>query len=356
MNRIELLKHLDAVLGRFLTAVLPSPKLVAFNGCKRVLFIRPGGIGDAVLLVPAIQALQEFYPEAVIDVLAERRNAKVFDLVPVVNRVFTYDRPADFLAVMSAHYDIVVDTEQWHRLSAVFVRFVKAPFKLGYATNERKKLFTHTVEYSHETYEVASFLKLLSVLNPGINTESKKFLTVPDAARESIDKRLAECLSGRFVALFPGASIPERRWGWEKFRALARGLAEINIPVVVVGGQEDHAAGNEIIYGLNGANFAGKTSLAESAAIVERAALLVSGDSGVLHVGVGLGKPTVSLFGSGIAAKWAPFGDSHIVINKNLPCSPCTKFGYTPPCPIGTQCLREITVDEVLNAVMLLIY
>ncbi len=60
--------------------------------------------------------------------------------------------------------------------------------------------------------------------------------------------------------------------------------------------------------------------------VIDKSAVLVSGDSGILHVGVGLGRPTVSLFGPGIAKKWAPRGDKHIVINKNLPCSPCTNL------------------------------
>jgi ADP-heptose:LPS heptosyltransferase len=82
---------------------------------------------------------------------------------------------------------------------------------------------------------------------------------------------------------------------------------------------------------------------------------LLSGDSGVLHIAMGLGVPTVSLFGPGRAGKWAPRGERHIVINKGLSCSPCTTFGTTPPCPISAQCLNDITVDEVFNAVAVLL-
>jgi ADP-heptose:LPS heptosyltransferase len=155
--------------------------------------------------------------------------------------------------------------------------------------------------------------------------------------------------------LFPGASVPERRWGAEKFHQLAVKLSEDDYPVVVIGGPEDRVAGDEIISGVDGLNLAGKTSLVGSAAVVEKAALLVSGDSGMLHIGVGLGRPTVSLFGSGIAAKWAPQGENHLVLNKKLPCSPCTRFGYTPPCPIGVKCLKDISVEDVHAAVVTLV-
>ncbi|MRR37660.1 glycosyltransferase family 9 protein, partial [bacterium] len=68
-----------------------------------------------------------------------------------------------------------------------------------------------------------------------------------------------------------------------------------------------------------------------------------------------LGIPTVSLFGPGRAKKWAPRGDNHIVVNKHLPCSPCTTFGYTPKCHINARCMADISVDEVEQAVMTLL-
>ncbi|HEY4744517.1 MAG TPA: glycosyltransferase family 9 protein, partial [Desulfuromonadaceae bacterium] len=158
-----------------------------------------------------------------------------------------------------------------------------------------------------------------------------------------------------FVTMFPGASIPERRWGADRFRSVVDLLASFGIRVVVVGGREDKDQGEEIVAGGAGINLAGRTSLSETAAVIQRSALLVSGDSGVLHIAVGLGKPTVSLFGPGRARKWAPRGERHVAITKELPCSPCTTFGTTPPCPMDAQCMKEITVDEVFNAVMMLL-
>jgi ADP-heptose:LPS heptosyltransferase len=132
-------------------------------------------------------------------------------------------------------------------------------------------------------------------------------------------------------------------------------LAAFGIPVVVVGGSEDRRQGEEIVSGGKGLNLTGRTSLSETAAVIQRSVLLLSGDSGILHIAVGLDKPTVSLFGPGRARKWAPRGERHIVINKGLSCAPCTTFGTTPPCPIGAKCMGDITVDEVFNAVTVLL-
>jgi len=124
--------------------------------------------------------------------------------------------------------------------------------------------------------------------------------------------------------------------------------------VVVVGALADLADGDRIT-AEGGLNLAGQTSLAETAGVIARSELLVSGDSGLLHIAVGLGVPTVSLFGPGRALKWAPRGENHFVLNRQLDCSPCTTFGTTPHCPYKARCMQEITVNEVAQAAIRLL-
>lgn len=348
MNRVSFLKGVDRWLGG-LSLLLSSPQSTS-RLLGRVLLVRPGGIGDAALLAPAIGALMSRFPGAAVDVLAERRNAGVFPLVPGIRSLFLYDRPADLLKVLSRCYDVVIDTEQWHRLSAVVARLVRSGMKIGYGTNERRRMFTHTVDYSHERYEAESFLDLLEPLEIDAKfSPEEPFLLVPPESACRADELLAG--SGRCVTIFPGASIPERRWGRERFRDLALRLERVGLCPVVVGGPDDCGDGDAIIAGTQGYNLAGKSSLSETVAVLARSALLVSGDSGVLHLAVGLGIPTVSLFGPGIEAKWGPRGARHVVINRRLACSPCTRFGTTPSCPYGARCMVEIGVDEVEAAV-----
>lgn len=357
MGRIALLKAADALLGRVavpLASLLP-PKTKQSGQIASILIIRPGGIGDAVLLIPAIKAIGNRFPAAEITVLAERRNAAAFTLCPEINTLLLYDRPSELVSVLHGSYDVVIDTEQWHRLAAVVARLTRAPMLIGYATNERARLFTHPVSYSHDDYEADSFLNLLVPLGIVPGQTGERFLVVPDDAGQRGGVLLAPLAGRPFVAVFPGASVPERRWGGDRFRQLAELLATFGIAVVVVGGKDDREQGEVIISGCLGLNLAGRTTLPVTAAIIEQSLLLVSGDSGVLHVAVGLGVPTVSLFGPGRARKWAPRGERHIVINKGLPCSPCTTFGTTPPCPVNARCMGEITVDEIFNAVMMLL-
>jgi ADP-heptose:LPS heptosyltransferase len=354
---ISLLKTLDRTLGRVMVRVLPSRQQRPWSQApQRLLVIRPGGIGDAALLVAAIKQLQEAYPCAVIEVLAEGRNAGVFSLCPQVAHVWRYESLRDWLALLRARFDCIIDTEQWHALSAVATRFLHASMVIGFSTNIRQRLYTHTVSYSHDDYETESFLHLLAPLGVKTNEADRSpFLSPPNRARAIASDLLAPLAGAPFIVIFPGASVPERRWGTARFAALARVFAKRGLAVVVVGGNEDVADGAAIAGRFPGLNLASQTSLAETAAIIERSELLVSGDSGILHIGVGLGIPTVSLFGPGIAAKWAPRGSQHLVLNHHYPCSPCTKFGYTKRCRRNAECLKAITTDEVIQAALLLL-
>lgn len=328
---------------------------VSSESSRSILILRPGGIGDAVHLIPIISAIKAHLPASEIVILAERRNSKIFELSPAVNNIYCYDRPREFFKVFRRPYDVVIDTEQWHYLSAVVTRFVRSQRSVGFATNSREKMFTDSVSYSHDDYEAVSFARLLVPLEVPFVPPVGRFLSVPASASEKIQKMLTglplECL----VVLFPGASIPERRWPPEKFAELAGLLHKSGCSVVIIGGPDDRQAGDVIAAGGRALNLAGNTSLIESAAILAKSALLVSGDSGVLHIAVGLNVPTVSLFGPGIARKWAPLGERHRVINLELPCSPCTRFGTTPPCAIGAKCIQEITVGQVWEQVQVLL-
>lgn len=352
--KIKFIKRLDSLIGIPLTHLLSTPVYHQNILVRSILIIRPGGMGDALLLAPAIKSLKARYADASITILAEKRNAGAFALIPAVDKLLYYDRYSDFMELLFSRYDLIIDTEQWHRMSAVIARLVASVMKIGFDTNDRKNLFTHIVPYSHDDYEAQSFLNLLNPL--GIEEEfnsSASFLSLPDTAKCEVD-----CLFAMntfpYIAIFPGASVNERRWGVSKFSQLVERLASRGIRSVIIGGKEDQLSAEAIISAASGLNLAGKTSISGTAAIIAGSRILVSGDSGVLHIGAGLGIPTVSLFGAGIAKKWAPWGDKHLVLNRNLACSPCTIFGTTLPCPYQVRCLAEIDVESVYKAVVAL--
>lgn len=337
--------------------MLHPPNSISAARISRLLIIRPGGIGDAVLLLPALAALKRLVPDAEVHVLAERRNRAVFTLSPHVDSVFCYDSPDGLHKVYKSTYDAVIDTEQWYRLSAVVARLTRAPIVAGFGTNERRRMFNVAIDYSQHTHEATSFGMLFRAVFPGLpDVLPRDGIRIPKKAVDTATAVLApmEGMRGK-VALFPGSSIPEKKWPVECWQSLAHNLARVGYEIAVIGGSDVLKAAGIILKGLPGVNAAGTLTLSETAALLSRVQLLVSGDSGVLHLAWLLGTPTISLFGPSDEVKWAPRGDRHIVINKKLECSPCTTFGTTPRCLYGARCMIEISVDEVFNAACMLL-
>ena len=351
-----MLKYIDYYFVRGLCYLLTRPRSGIPDSYHRILIIRPGGIGDAVLLAKSLKYIKKNLPNTHVTLLVERRNAGAIHLIAGVDKVLRYDHLFEFIQVLRSQYDVIIDTEQWYRLSAVVARLVRAPVKIGFCTNERRRMFTHCVEYDMAAYEPDNFGSLLKPLGIDYKRDAGAVtLNLSVQAESKADLLLQLLGSESFIVIFPGASIKEKHWGADRFRLVAEALSAFGIKIVVVGGKEDRKQGEVISGGGLALNLAGLTSLPETAAVIQKSALLLSGDSGVLHIAVGLGMPTLSLFGPGRAKKWAPRGEHHVVINKELPCSPCTTFGNTPPCPNNVRCMSDITVDEVVNAVTMLL-
>ena len=371
--KTRFLKWLDGFLGPL--AVWALLRLVKAPGTSyivsevalspKILVIRPGGIGDAALLLPTLRALKDQFPESEIDVLAEKRNAGIFQECEFTSSVFLYDDFTNLglFKVLKNSYDIVIDTEQWHRFSACVAYLTKAQVRIGFATNSRKNLFSHPVAYGHDKYEAQSFLDLLSPLGERAIEfkEETAFIEPLTPAPEDfvVFRKKMSCQdsvtkSRGIIGIFAGATIRERKWGVDNFASLCRSLLENGGAVVILGGTGDAGEAEEILRAIDSdkiLNLTGRTTLAETSAVLKEIDLLVTTDSGIMHMAYGIGTPTVSLFGAGIEEKWAPLGPSHIAINHRLFCSPCTKFGYTPECPYDVRCLKEIGVDEVIEAV-----
>ncbi len=358
MDKIRFLKAVDGFVGSALVSILthirhinqtvdvPPPGQLG-----RVLVIRPGGVGDAVLLLPALKQIKAVHPGVQIDILCEKRNHGIFQLSGDINRIYLYDSRPGLIECLRNTYDAVIDTEQWHRLSAVIASLTGARVRIGFNTNERGELFTHKIPYGHDDYEGRSFFNLIA---PVVGSGAVD--GIPDVFISGEAFIAAEGIeifnTGRTIAVAAGASVKERRWGGENFGLTARQLSDRGFNILIIGSQADKSDALTIkSYCPAAFDLTGTTSLKDTAPLLKSASALVCVDSGIMHIAYALGTPTVCLFGSGIEKKWAPLGKTHRIINKRLPCSPCTKFGYTPPCD-SVKCLTQITVDEVVREVI----
>lgn len=319
---------------------------------RRILVIRPGGMGDMIILLPVIKALRERFPDAIIDIVCEKRNLDILKIGGLEESAIAYDsNPLLFLRRLRRRkYDVVVDTEQFHHFSAVFALISRAPVRIGFKINPRRNpLYTHLVNYALDEPESEQFMKLLEPLDikgAGYNLEgafSSANIQIPP-------------LSGPFAVVHPGGSTIYKLWETGKFIELVKSLHELHgLSVVFVGGRNDRKVTNRILDGVKQAgcrtvSYTGKLSIAMTAGVMRQAELFIGSDSGLAHLATGLGLPTVVLFGPSDHLKWGVADARHAVVRRNLSCSPCFIFGYHKPCRT-IACMRQISVKDVLEAV-----
>ena len=366
--RIKLLKVADFLLGGLLCWLLTRLLSLRQNdyftpvhleGFRRVLLIRPGGVGDMVVLLPVIALLKQRFPDAAMDIICEKRNQPVLKLMGLEKAALPYDtHPLRLLSkLLRTRYDVAVDTEQFHHFSAVFAALSGAAVRVGFKINPfRNALYTHLVNYSPDGPELVQFLRLLEPLGirddhaalTGILAQYQEIL--PPSCPQDFLRMLT---SEAFVVLHPGASSVYKQWPPDKFSELAIQLhRRHSLAVVIVGDQNDRPAGDLILTqcrkaGCPTLSWQGTLSLLETTAVLARGRLFVGTDSALGHLAVALGRPTVVLFGPSDSAKWGVVDALHAVVRANLPCSPCSIFGYQKTCR-SIACMKYITVEAVM--------
>jgi heptosyltransferase-2 len=176
-------------------------------------------------------------------------------------------------------------------------------------------------------------------------------LRVDDAGRRALLARLGLGRGRPAAVLCPGAEYgPAKRWPARYFGELAQGLAAHGCEVWLVGSKNDAQAGAEIEQFAGGIcrNLCGQTTLADAIDLLSSAALVVSNDSGLMHLAAALGRPLIALYGSSSPAFTPPLSPNARILKLDLPCSPCFKR----ECPLGHfNCMMQLTPDRVLAAV-----
>ncbi|MFA4992774.1 MAG: glycosyltransferase family 9 protein [Candidatus Omnitrophota bacterium] len=297
------------------------------NIAKNILVIRSDRFGEFLLNIPAIRALKEAYPQARISLAVSSAVVELAGAVECVDEVLAWDEIKGDLRKHKFDLCVALNPDKeanW----AVF--WAGIPVRVGY---DRKWgfLLTHKLKDTKSPgnrHEVDCNLELVELV--GAKTADKTLKINVD------DNLFREFIGQKIVAIHPFTSDPLKQWPVERFMELARRITqETKAKVVLVGRIEGWRqfplgiATAEIIDLIN------KTSLAELAALLKRCSLLVSGDSGPVHLAACVGTPVVALFRNDLPGKtsqrWGPWGEGHTVIEKRN--------------------LLDISVDEVLDKV-----
>ena len=351
---IKLIKFCDHIFGTIAAAcLLPQAFQKPPLSISSILVIRPGGIGDAVFLLPVLKAIKIRFPQISIDVLCQKRNAEVFQSQEdLADHVFVYGSPSDLSILGKNQYSAIVDTEQWHYLTAISALMFKTKCRTGFGTRPlRRKLFNINVDYDHDAYELDNFFRLFESLTGALD-RVKNIKDCFKLPQELLSWGKAQIPSNS-VTISLGASVPERRLSTEQIITLAQGILSRGYHPVLLGGQDVGVQSREVMLKLNKTlvyDFVGKTTLFESVALIRSGRLFIGTDSGLMHLACATGVSVIALFGPGQMKKWMSPTEGQISINEQVPCSPCTFFGYGLPVCRGTfHCLRKMDLPAVLE-------
>ena len=356
--KMKAVKLLDLWLGTILCALCPAKPSWTGNipTFKRILIIRPGGIGDALFLLPFLRSFRQKYPTITIDILGEKRNAEIFQGQKELDAaIYRFDVMGELLNLFKNKYDVIIDTEQWHYLSALVGYFLGAPVSIGFATRpSRAKLFNIKIPYEIAAHELNNFGRLFFGLMPeaqNIHTVEGAFIVAPH------DLSWAKTIvSVPYATLFLGASIALRRLTRQQIEEIINCLLIKNQTIVLLGGRDVQKEGASIAQNFSTKpvlDLTGKTSLRQSAALIKSSQLFIGPDSGLMHLACAVETPTVAIFGPGNLRKWTPPANpKYQVVTLNVACSPCTQFGYTvPTCAGRYMCVRDIKTANITTCI-----
>jgi heptosyltransferase I len=327
-----------------------------------ILVVRLGALGDVVHTIPAVAALRAAKPDARIDWLIEAKHRPILDLVPAVDRVIALEGRSigawvdAIRRLRETAYDIALDFQGLMK-SAVLARASGARRVAGFSIwhlreKSARPFYSETNHQSSDdagtgtVHVIQKNLHLLEVL--GIHTNRIEFplARVPSPALEEIRQRFG---AAQFALVNPGAAWPNKRWPPRRFAEIAVFLREVRgLPSIVLWGPGEQPLAQSIVEAAGGAAYLGPaTKIADLVEVSRAAALIVSGDTGPLHIAAAVGTPTVALYGPTDPERNGPWDPNDVTISKFEACD----CHYQRACRRGDWCLERVGVAEVTASI-----
>ncbi|HEV3165030.1 MAG TPA: glycosyltransferase family 9 protein [Isosphaeraceae bacterium] len=345
---------------------------------ERILLIKPSAVGDVIHTIPVLVKLRARYPEAQIDWLITPENGELVRHHPGLSQTVLFPRreyarfgrswsatlgPIRLLSRISKpRYDLVVDMHGQFR-SALFTLASGAPVRIGFdrprgsASAEISRhgwsgaregawvAYTHVIPIpTLDIHAIDRYLWLGPML--GFDDEPPDFrIYLAPQAGARVDRLLEPHQIGdrALAVLVPGTIWPTKHWHVEGFAEVGRRFLERGMAVAVAGTPRDRDRGRAIAAACPGVcDLTGQTTLAELAALIQRAAICITNDSGSMHLAVALNRPVVSVFGPTDPRKIGPYGRPHAVVRADVPCSPCY-LRHLRDCKHDHVCMTSVT-------------
>ncbi len=316
-----------------------------FGEIRRILLITLSNTGDVILTSPLVEALLKEFPGVKLDIVVGPNGREIFEKHNKISKIFIYDKHTDLFEkfrlikkLRKMHYDMAVDLKN----SGI-------PFLIG--ARVKSKVMGRAKGGIHKKDQHLAIIESMgiNIKDAGLNIEIDK------EDFENIEI-LLENIKSKFVVVSCGAKSHTKRWPASYFAALIDFIKnDLGYEVILVGKDEgDFPDSDRVVIRkvkdlmqTEPIDFLGKTNLRELTALIKKSSLLITNDSAPLHIASALNTPTIAIFGPTDEVKYGPLASKGIVLRKALKCTPCEKA----QCRYNYECMRQITVDDAINAV-----
>jgi ADP-heptose:LPS heptosyltransferase len=366
----------DRLLGHITTIGSSGAAAPLSQVPRRLLVVKVHGMGDSVLVRAILQQLQSRFPDMDIGVLVGAGTAEIMTLDSNF-RPHMYSQKQlslrsalrTLFEIRRSHYDTVLNFEQGSVAGTAFLAATGIPIRLGFVTpgqDAKARFLSHCLQFDEDRSMWQSFVALARLLDPGLAATMGAF---PIRSRPEPDKWLEEWwrahIGGcqRAVAIHLGSArgMDFRRWPLERFVRLAEELEFRfgKVSIVLTGAEAERDLIQRFMHEYSGhaVDASDLGTIERTIGLLRRCGLLVSNDTGIMHLGAAMGVPTVGLFGPNTPRHWAPIGPrATYVYDTAAPCSPCIN-NYTNRMPSvcmntdKSRCMHDISVASVLAAV-----
>ncbi|MCR4298657.1 MAG: lipopolysaccharide heptosyltransferase II, partial [Gallionella sp.] len=327
----------------------------------KILVVSPSWVGDCMLMQPMLMRLMQHHPGCRIDVFAPPWTEKLLRAIPEIHEVIINPFPHGALQLAARYrlgkqlratrYDqVIVLPNSWK--SALVPFFAHIPLRIGFVGESRYILLSDARKLDKQKLPlmVERFAQLAEdaqgeIPRPLANPK----LAISEAQRDATLHKLKLTLNQPVAAFCPGAEYgPAKRWPAAYYANIAQRLRQHGYAVWLIGSAKDQPVADEInrLAGAQCINLCGRTDLGDAIALLACAHLVISNDSGLMHLAAALDRPMLALFGSSSPQFTPPLSAQAHVLKIDIKCSPCFKR----ECPLGHfNCMMKLTPDHVWN-------
>ncbi len=318
----------------------------------KFLIIRFSSIGDIVLTSPVVRCLKTQYPGAEVHFLTKKRNADLLQANPYIDKIQLYDGSISNLIsdLKAEKYDYIIDLH--NNLRSLAVKFsLNAQSYSFNKLNFRKLLLTrfgiNTMPDRHIVDRAMETLQSFNVENDGKGLD----YFIPDGD-EFLQEELPENFRSGYIALVLAGTYTTKKMPVAKYRNLISGS---NVPFVLLGGKSERILASEILDWNTGnvVDFTGQLRINQSASLVKKARLVISNDTGLMHIAAAFHKKILSVWGNTSPEfgmyPYLPGKGSEMIEVKGLACRPCSKLGYRKCPKKHFRCMNDIQEDKIID-------